>query len=316
MSVRLGKGWRLRALVASVAVAACGYLLLFIDSGWAAVLHGVAVVGPWGLGCMLGMSALNYGLRFARWTVYLRAFGYSLPTRAHLRIYLTGFALTTTPGKAGEGIRSVFLARLGVPYSASLAAMLSERISDVVAVLILCLPGLQGTPHLHGAVLMLAAVIAAVWGVLWWAGRATRPRDLADQGRLGVAVAHGLRILSQARSCHAPRVLVISTLLGVLAWGSEAAAFAWLTSRLGMHLTPGYAVFVYSASLIAGAISVMPGGLGGAEAAMVALLMLRRVSAPAAAVATALIRLATLWFAVVLGLFALLGARGQEEVPA
>lgn len=311
MSAFPATDWRIRAIAASVGVAACGYLLLFLYSGWAGVVHGVSVVGPAGLLVLLAMSSLNYALRFGRWNLYLQAFGHRLPVREHARIYLTGFALTTTPGKAGEGIRAVFLARLGVPYTTSFAAMFSERVSDLMAVLVLCMPGLEGNPRFHGAVLLLGAAVIAGWVVLGWKGLTPRAHRLAQalRGRLGVIARHATRVIEQAQRCHAPRLLAASTLLGVAAWAAEAVAFAWLTSWLGMHLTTGYAVFVYAASLIAGAISVMPGGLGGAEAAMVALLMLKGVAAPEAAVATVLIRLATLWFAVVLGLLALFGAR-------
>jgi len=53
--------------------------------------------------------------------------------------------------------------------------------------------------------------------------------------------------------------------------------------------------------MLAGAVSFMPGGLGGAEAAMTALLVTSNVDMPQAVAATVIIRLATLWFAVLLG---------------
>ncbi len=49
------------------------------------------------------------------------------------------------------------------------------------------------------------------------------------------------------------------------------------------------------------ALSFMPGGLGGAEAVMVALLMWKGVPSADAIAATVLIRLTTLWFAVGIG---------------
>ncbi len=57
--------------------------------------------------------------------------------------------------------------------------------------------------------------------------------------------------------------------------------------------------------MLAGAISSLPGGLGGSEATMIALLSLCGVPLPIAISATVLIRLATLWFAVLLGVAAL-----------
>jgi len=58
--------------------------------------------------------------------------------------------------------------------------------------------------------------------------------------------------------------------------------------------------------MLVGALSFLPGGLGGAEATMVALLILNHVDQPQSVAATILIRLATLWFAVVLGVIALI----------
>lgn len=61
-------------------------------------------------------------------------------------IYFSGFALTTTPGKAGELLRGVFLERRGMPFSSSIAALLSERLSDMIAIIVIGLPGLSLYP--------------------------------------------------------------------------------------------------------------------------------------------------------------------------
>jgi uncharacterized protein (TIRG00374 family) len=67
--------------------------------------------------------------------------------------------------------------------------------------------------------------------------------------------------------------------------------------------------------MLAGALSFMPGGLGGSEAAMVLLLRMLRVPLSIAVAATLLIRAATLWFAVLLGIIALL-ARAPARASA
>ena len=64
--------------------------------------------------------------------------------------------------------------------------------------------------------------------------------------------------------------------------------------------------FVYGTATIAGAIAMLPGGLGGTELAMRTMLdRLGGVPIAPAAAATLLVRLATLWFAVALGFVAL-----------
>ena len=65
--------------------------------------------------------------------------------------------------------------------------------------------------------------------------------------------------------------------------------------------------------MLAGALSFMPGGLGGAEAVMVGLLVWAGIGDAEALVATVLIRLSTLWFAVGIGAFVL--ARYLNHAP-
>jgi uncharacterized protein (TIRG00374 family) len=91
--------------------------------------------------------------------------------------------------------------------------------------------------------------------------------------------------------------------------GAEALAFYWVLSWLGADISLSFAIFVYALSMLAGALSFLPGGLGSAEAVMISLLVFKGMAAPAAVAATVFIRLATLWFAVVIGLVALVRSR-------
>jgi uncharacterized protein (TIRG00374 family) len=61
------------------------------------------------------------------------------------------------------------------------------------------------------------------------------------------------------------------------------------------------AIGIYGISMLAGAISFLPGGLGGAEAAMMALLTAGGATIATAALATVICRVVTLWFAVFIG---------------
>jgi uncharacterized protein (TIRG00374 family) len=102
-------------------------------------------------------------------------------------------------------------------------------------------------------------------------------------------------------------------LLSVAAWSAEGLAFHWILGWMGAEIPLAFSLFVYATAMLAGALSFMPGGLGGAEAVMVALLMWKGMPAADAVAATVLIRLATLWFAVALGSFCLLGGSKQGK---
>ena len=105
-----------------------------------------------------------------------------------------------------------------------------------------------------------------------------------------------------------------ATALSLVAWAAEAWAFDLILRWMGWDLPLAFAVFVYAIGMLAGALSFMPGGLGGAEIAMVTLLTWRGIPMPQALAATLLIRLTTLWFAVALGaLFLALHGQSMQK---
>lgn len=306
-------GWRYRAVILSVVGAAFGYLGFSLWAGWQEVGSAVARVGMGGIALALLLSLVNYGLRFWRWQGYLRAFGHAVPWWPSLRIYLAGFALTTTPGKAGEALRGLLLKPWGVPYPQSFAALFSERLSDLLAVVLLTLFGLSLYPQARPLIAVGIGLIAT--GLLLLAQRQLIGRlasMLPESGGRAYGLLRGLLdALLEARHCHRPGLLVGATLLSVMAWSAEALAFHWVLQWMGAEVPPAFAVFVYAIAMLAGALSFMPGGLGGAEAAMVALLVWQGMAGADAVAATVLIRLATLWFAVGLGAACL-----SRSVPA
>ena len=303
MSEPLMSGWRYRAVVLSVVASALGYLGFSLWGGWQAVSAAISEVGLLGIVIALGLSSLNYALRFVRWQIYLGVLGHRLPWRPSLGIYLAGFALTTTPGKAGEALRGVLLKTWNVPYPHSFAAFFSERLSDLFAVVLLALFGLALYPAAQPMVIAGLALIAAALLMLSQRRLLERLAKAAASGhsRLHRLLGHLLEVLIQAQHCHRLSLLPVLTLLSVMAWGAEALAFHWILVWMGADIGLTFAVFVYALAMLAGAISFMPGGLGGAEAVMVALLMWKGMASADAIAATVLIRLATLWFAVGIG---------------
>jgi uncharacterized protein (TIRG00374 family) len=313
-------GWRLRALIFSIGAAVAGYLAFSFWGGWDDVVAAFIKIGLFGTLLALAMSLINYGLRFVRWQLYLAQLGHSVEWLSSLRIYLAGFALTTTPGKAGEAFRGVLLKQHNVPFPTTFAAFISERLSDLVAIVLLTLVGLAQYPQARSIV--LAGVVGIVVVLVCLSSQTVLNKLHAwasvRQGKLMALMAHVCDMLGEARQCHRPGLLVVATLISVIAWGAEALAFYWVLSWLGADISLSFAIFVYALSMLAGALSFLPGGLGSAEAVMISLLVFKGMAAPAAVAATVFIRLATLWFAVVIGLVALVRSRhgtlSQEKV--
>lgn len=309
-------GWRYRAIGFSVLVALLGYLGFSLWAGWESVAQAVAQLGVIGILGALSLVVLNYAARFARWQLYLKVLGHPLPWRPSLKVYLAGFALTTTPGKAGEALRGVLLKPWLVPYTRSFAAFVSERLSDLTAMLLLALWGLSlyppARPWLCAALVML---LLGLWLLAKpnWLGHVLS--WIPESGnRLTRLLRHLMMALLEATHCHRWPVLMAATVLSFLAWGAEALALHGILQAMGVELSLGFVAFVYAAGVLAGVVSFMPGGLGGTEAAMTALLMWQGVAGGQAVAAVILIRLFTLWFAVLVGLVCVLRCSWSSAV--
>lgn len=292
-----------RAVLWSVALAALGYIGLSLWAGWREVVAAVVQVGPLVLIGLLALSLCNYLLRFLRWARYLALLDAPVSWRINLAVYFSGFALTTSPGKLGETLRSLLLKPHGVPASASLAAFFAERVSDLLAILVLTALGLWAYSPARPVVgLALAAVIVFLVLVQWtglitaidnWAMKRTQ-----QWARL---LAKLCEIVLHFRRCFSVTAMAMGLAIGVLAWFAEGFGFWWLLAALGHPLPLTTAVFIYAFAMLVGGLSFLPGGLGSSEAVMIGLLVLNGFPEPAAVTATLICRLATLWFAVGLG---------------
>lgn len=301
-------GWRFRALLLIVLLSAIGYLAFSLWGGWHEVVAAIVRVGLVGTVIALTLSLLNYGLRFVRWQKYLALLGHHVHWQESLRIYIAGFGLTVLPGKAGETIRSVFLKKHGVSYPESLAAFFSEHFSNLISMLLLVAVGLWVYPQAQSMVVVLAALILLGLVILQQNRWLTMLGSFAQQrlpDRLGKLVGHSIEIVLHSGRCFRLPMLLLGIALGLVAWGAEGVAFYYIMHTLGSDMSLQVALFIYAFSMLVGAVSFLPGGLGGTEATMVTLLILNNIAQPQAVAATVIIRLATLWFAVALGIFSL-----------
>ena len=293
----------LRAVFWSVALAVLGYLGLSLWAGWREVVAAVVQVGPVVLVGLLLLSLVNYLLRFLRWARYLALLEAPVPWRINLDAYFSGFALTTSPGKVGEMLRSVLLKPHGVPPAASVAAFFAERVSDLLAILVLAAVGLWAYAPARPVVgLALAAVVLALLLVQWTALIAAIDRwAQARPQKWARLVVKLCEVVLHFRRCFSLPAMSMGLVLGTVAWFAEGLGFWWLLVALDHPLPMSTAVFIYAFAMLVGALSFLPGGLGGSEAAMIALLSLNGFPEASAVTATLICRLATLWFAVGLG---------------
>ena len=299
---------RRRALIAIAALATLIYLggAFAVDS--ARILAAINQLAWLGCGLVLALSGANYAVRFERWRTFLSRLGHELPFGRHLLYYLSGFAFTVSPAKAGEAVRSLYLRGYGVTYSQSIAALFVERLQDLLAMVLLASLIVSDRPAYRPLVVgALILVLALVWAATIktlpailerLSGRFQRARIV----RLLSAIANLLR---SSRALLQPRLLLLGTVAGMVSWGAEGLGFYLICQGLHVEVPLLSAIGIYALAVLAGSAAFfLPAGLGGMELVMTTLLVAQGAPLRAALVATLLCRIATLWFAVLIGMAA------------
>jgi uncharacterized protein (TIRG00374 family) len=252
---------------------------------------------------ILALVLVGWLLRAVRWHYYARVLGWSVPLGANTLAFLASFAFTATPGKAGEVVKAALLrSRYGVSLADTAGVLLIERLGDVMAVLILGLGGLTLIPN--GWAIVVVAMLGLTGIVIFLTNeRLYRPfvRILERRSRTRRLAQKLQQLLETGRLLLRPRPLVLGLAIAVVAWGCEAVAFWVILDGLGTDVH-GFAAFsVYALSTIVGAVSMLPGGIGGVEATMLLFLSVLRVTSGTAVAAVLLIRLSTLYLVSLLG---------------
>ncbi|MFN9030645.1 MAG: YbhN family protein [Betaproteobacteria bacterium] len=305
----------LRGLAVFIAVGAGIYLGAIVWSGTGESLSAVRSLGLSTVVLGIALASSAYLVRFARWQWILRVLGHRLQPGFNLRVYLAGLALTSSPGKLGEAVRSVLLLNRGVRVSSSFAAFLTDRGSDVLGVAALgaLAAWLAGArePVLEVifVVLFLVTLLAAL-GMrrgFFDTALSSLTRFSSWTGRLAAPLPAWALLWTPVR-------VVAFSLFAVLAYGIQALVFAFYVHEMGGGVPAAECVKIFAVAMLLGAASMVPGGLGATEAALVYQLHQSGMALPAAIAAAIALRLSTLWFAILLGVGALLTFAGRQKV--
>ena len=310
-----------RNLILALALGVAVYLLLAVFSGFGKL--GAALDGfDYALvPAILGLVSLSYVARFFRWLYYLRLLKVSVPLGINAAIFAAGLSMTISPGKLGEILKSVFVRQAsGAPVARTAPAVVAERATDGTGMVAW---GFLGAFALGlGLTTMVIFLAVAAFGIAVL--RSKRLSLLAERVLVKVPLLN--RLSPHLHDFHASsnellgtRPLIVGTVISFLSWGLECLGVYLCAVGLGVEKDFLLVVFVFAVSSLLGVLSMLPGGIGAVEAGLA--LQFRAVAELSAGVAGALtlvIRLATLWFATlvgVVGLFAIRVLLGTSPEP-
>ncbi len=247
----------------------------------------------------ISFSLISYFLRFLRWRLILQQLGYSLPLKIDLIYYLSGFALTMTPGKSGETIRSAFLLQAQVPIRVSLSAFVIERSFDLLIV------GLLATLLFLPVSVTLLLFIAALVTISFVSARLVHGERPVNNVGVPKLVRLFMDAIYRGSVALKPKSTAIYALLGCAAWAAQGIGFFAIVCLFTQDIEMFKAISTYCAGLFIGAASLIPGGIGVTEGSLSWLLQTQGLDQNSAILSALISRGCTLWLAVAVGCTAL-----------
>jgi uncharacterized protein (TIRG00374 family) len=209
-------------------------------------------------------------------------------------------------------LKSVFVRQAsGAPVARTAPAVVAERATDGTGMVAWGFLGAFALGLGPGTMVLFLAVAALGIAVL----RSKRLSLLAERALLKLPLLNRLAphlgdFHASSNELLAVRPLTVGTLISFLSWGLECLAVYLCAVGLGTDMPFLLVVFVFAVSSLIGVLSMLPGGIGAVEAGLYGqFVTVAGLPTGLAAALTVLIRLATLWFATLVGIVGLFAVR-------
>lgn len=228
-------------------------------------------------------------------------------------IFLSSFIMSVTPGKVGEVFKSYLLKENnGTPISKSAPIVLAERITDFLSLILLSMIGAIMFGYETRLIVIVGIFFIVLISIISSKTISYAIIGLFEKIDYISKISHKIHeaydsIYQMVRF----KELIVTILLSIIAWFFECLGFYVVINSFGIenlvHVNIFVATFIYGFATIAGAVTMLPGGLGATDASIAFLLVsLKNISENIAVAATLIIRVATLWFAVIVGIIAVI----------
>ena len=257
---------------------------------------------------ILGLVIFSWIISYFRWNILLKNQNIHIPHSLNFQIFLVGGALGITPGKIGELFKSQILKeKFNIPRTKTAPLFIVEKFLDLVSAMIVTVIGIWFIPEIG-----YLAIIGLVISIILFKILTSKKLFIQTLSFLNKIkfLSKYLEPLSSSheilsKTLHSKKMFSL-LILSVFYWIVIGCAAFFVIEGFGFSVGSILNIIsTYSSSLIIGALSFIPGGIGIAEGSLIGLLTFQGIDVSEAIVIVVLIRIFTLWFSTITGFIAL-----------
>ncbi len=289
--------------ITPIIISALLLAVLAFYAPWPKVFETFVHFTPGIIGLLISLSIIYYFVKALRFWFMLKAIGIHKPFWIVALSYMSAQPVTLLPG--GEIYRSKTLEQqTGVPVKRSISQFTAQGVLEGVAMAVVSLGAVMTVDELRLPFLIAVMVILIIFLLVQRGGFVHLHRPINALPFLSISkktISDFSRANQTILSWRQLPLLLSLSVLGELL--GVAIAYAAVSS-IGGEVTGIQAVLLYIVPMVAGFLSLLPGGFGVAEHSGVAVLALSGANTAVAVAGTLVMRITIVGFGVIYGLLA------------
>lgn len=248
-------------------------------------------------------------LKFIKWNYYLKYLNVNVPLNVSFKIFMASLVMSITPGKIGDLIKSYMLKEVnGTPVNSTIPIVFAERVTEFVSLLLLVILGLNLFSKSIIIVLISLLSIIILFILLFNSRINNKLISLLSKSKKLEKYIDPINLtISNSKILLSPKPFALMFILSFIIWLVEAFGFYLILIQFSNDFSVLWAYFTYLFSIFIGSVSMLPAGLGITDGSLTFLLIQNGFSKEIAVSTTLIIRIATLWFALIVGIFGMIG---------
>ncbi len=256
---------------------------------------------------LLLLTCMNYFFRFLKWEYYLRLLGIKVERKLSASIFFSGLIMSVTPMKAGEFLKSYLLKQtINEPVSKTAPVIFAERMTDLTSLLIVGAAGGLFFNYGINLIIIVSIIFASIIVVIPNRNLCLGIFSYAERMPFIKRYSHKLyNLYESSYLMFRFKPLILMIMLSLFSWCFELIAVFIILHIFNPDITFFASSFIFAFSTVFGAVTMLPGGLGATEGSLTFLIMRYGFAKESAIASTLIIRVVTLWFAVLLGMISL-----------
>ena len=257
---------------------------------------------------ILLLVSISWTPLLVRWQILLKKNNINIPIKKSFLLFLGGMSMSITPGHVGELIKSQLIKTIyNIPRTKTAPIIFVEKFYDLTGAIIASIIGIIILGMDISIILISVSILIVIIFLVYYRPlfefilkRVTKTKFFSKYSE---NISDSYEIV---RNSTTPQISSISFGLSVLYWIIISVAVHFILLSFGIEsISILKTISIYSSSVIIGAISFIPGGLGITEGSLIGLFSLEGIDISLALILSVMIRILTMWYSVSIGFICL-----------